>query len=559
MENTLLLAASCLCALCAFMSFTPAFSRQGGTFTRLTWLLSAVIVVYDVGRMTSLLVLSRFEYKYVYSHSSSETELIYKISSLWSGQEGSFLLWALILSIMGFFLLRMQGKGVKQAFGIYASITSCILLMCFIIDPFAKASFVPAEGLGLNEALKDPWMIVHPPLVFISYSAMALLFSLSATLTENISKAVTNKIFIWLRISWLFLGIGILSGSIWAYRALGWGGYWAWDPIENAALIPWLVICAYLHEREYHKPYVCIIPFSIACFGVFLARSGILEDQSVHAYADGNIIVTGIIFFIILGTVLFLTFTKFRKKDVKRVKNRFSMYDKRLITYSLYIYAALIFLGTIAPIVIRIETPDSYYTAISVVFTLIYITLLLVWDLEALKGRNILMLTISTILVIGIIILTRSVRFWWLLLLWFCLMPLSLWLVWGFKTKSWKYYVSHLGVLLLIIGSIGSSALDKDEFYLCNPDSSTVEISGIEIQTASLFEKERLIKSLPSEDIVIQCSGIVSLPQGGILVPYVRKPLIVMFWIGSFLIIAGPVSSKALRTGVRLTSPPPNT
>jgi cytochrome c-type biogenesis protein CcmF len=198
--------------------------------------------------------------------------------------------------------------------------------MCFIIDPFEKASLIPADGLGLNEALKDSWMIVHPPLVFISYSAMAFLFSLSATLSENISKDVTDRILLWLRISWLFLGAGILSGSIWAYRALGWGGYWAWDPIENAAFVPWLVICAYLHAREYHKASVCIVPFSIACIGVFLARSGVLKDQSVHAYADGNIIVTGIIFFIILGAVLFLSFTKFRKQEDKSIKNSFSIH-----------------------------------------------------------------------------------------------------------------------------------------------------------------------------------------------------------------------------------------
>lgn len=541
MENILLLAASCLCALCAIISFVPVFSKHGETLTRITWLLVAAIVVYDMGRMINLLVSSRFEYKYVYNHSNSESELIYKISSLWSGQEGSFLLWALILSIMGFFLLHMKGKGVKCAFGIYASITSCILLMCFFIEPFVKTSLIPTDGLGLNEALKDPWMIVHPPLVFISYSAMALLFSLSATLTQKASKDVTDRILLWLRISWFFLGAGILSGSIWAYRALGWGGYWAWDPIENAALVPWLVICAYLHAREYHKPSVCIIPFSIACFGVFLARSGILKDQSAHAYADGNIIVTGIIFFIILGAVLFLSFTKFRKQDDKWIKYGFSWYDKRLITYSLYVYAALVFFGTIAPIVLHIEISVAFYTAISVVFAIIYVTLLLVWDLESLKRRNILMIVVSTVFVIGIIILTRSFKLWWLLLIWFCLMPLSLWLISRFKTKSCKYYLAHLGVLLLVIGSVGSSALDKEAFVLCYPNSSSVVISNIEIPTASLLEKEMLIKSLPTEDIVIQSSRIVPSSQGAILVPYVRKPLIILFWIGSLLIIVQPV------------------
>lgn len=541
MENILLLIASILCALCAVLSFTRTSFRYGGKLKCLVWFMSTAIVVYDVGRMVSFLVSSRFEYKYVFSHSSSETELIYKISSLWSGQEGSFLLWALILVIMGLFMLRIQGKGVNQAFGIYALISSCILMMCFIIEPFAKTSIIPVDGLGLNEALKDPWMIVHPPLVFISYSAMGVLFSLSVTLSGNINEDVTDRILFWLRISWLFLGAGILSGSIWAYRALGWGGYWAWDPIENAAFVPWLVICAYLHERKHYKPYVCIVPFSIACFGVFLARSGILKDQSAHAYTDGNIIVTGIIFLIIFGAVLYLSAAKIRKPNDKVVKRGFSIYDQRMITYSIYGYAALIFIGTIAPIVLHIDTPVSYYTAISIVFTLIYITLLLLWDLKALKSWNILMIVVSTILVIGVIILTRSVKLWWLLLLWLCLMPISLWFLCRFKTKGWRYYLSHLGVLLLVIGSIGSSALDKEVFTLVNPDSSSVVVSGIEIPTAELFEKEMLIKSLPTEDIVIQCSKIAILSHGGVLVPYVKKPLIILFWIGSILVIAQPV------------------
>jgi cytochrome c-type biogenesis protein CcmF len=385
-------------------------------------------------------------------------------------------------------------------------------------------------------------MIVHPPLVFISYSAMGVLFSLSATLSGNISEDVKDRIGFWLRISWLFLGAGILTGSIWAYRALGWGGYWAWDPIENAAFVPWLVICAYLHGREFHRPYVCIVPFSIACFGVFLARSGILKDQSAHAYAEGDIIVTGIIFLIIFGSALFLFFTKIKNPNDKIVRSNFSIYDKRLITYSIYGYAALIFIGTIAPLVFHIETPMLYYNAISIVFTLIYIALLLLWDLKALKSRNILMIAVNTILIIAIITLTKSDKLLWLLLLWFCTMPISLWLVSGFKTKSLGYYLTHLGVLLLIIGSIGASAMDKEVLAMCNPESSNLVISGIEIPTNLLFEKEMLIKSLPAKDIVIQCSKIVLLPQGSILVPYIEKPLIILFWIGSILIIIQPVS-----------------
>ena len=128
--------------------------------------------------------------------------------------------------------------------------------MCFISQPFAKMLVIPLDGLGLNGALKDPWMVVHPPLVFVSYSAMAILFAFSATLSHiKSSDEVKSKILYWLRVSWFFLGLGILTGSIWAYKALGWGGYWAWDPIENAALVPWLILCGYLHENDIQKKF----------------------------------------------------------------------------------------------------------------------------------------------------------------------------------------------------------------------------------------------------------------------------------------------------------------
>jgi len=539
MGNVLLLLAACLCGVCVVLSFLQAHSNLIKKITLVLWSLSTALSLSATALMVAFQILSRFEYRYVYSHTSKDISLIYKISSLWSGQEGSFLLWALILGIMGFFVLRMKGKGANRAFGIYTTISFCIFMMCLIVQPFAKAALVPSDGLGLSAALKDPWMVVHPPLVFISYSAMAVLFSLSATLSQNANNEVAGRILIWLRISWVFLGIGILSGSIWAYRALGWGEYWAWDPIENAALVPWLILCGYLHCKELSNRLVCMVPFPIACFGVFLARSGVLKDQSAHAYANGNVIITGIILCFILGTALFFAFSVIRKKTIQN-NRRLSIHDKRLVNYSINGYAALIFIGTVAPIIINIKTPITYYTAISIAFSLTYSVLLLIQDLESLKRRNILMIAVSTVLVIGIVALSGSDRLWWLLSLWICLMPPCLWVVSGFHTKSPKYYLSHLGVVLLIVGAIGSSALCKEAFVLSRPDSNHVVIADTEIPIAKLAEKDVLIISLPMKDLVIECSKITLLPQGGILIPYETKPLILLFWIGGFAILAEP-------------------
>lgn len=540
MGNILLLLSACLCGCCVILSFVTAQPGRIRKVLLVLWCLSTTMVASAVALMVTLQILSRFEYQYVYNHTSRDTTLIYKISSLWSGQEGSFLLWALILGIMGFFVLWVKEKCANRTFGIYAAISFCVFLMCFISQPFEKTAIVAADGLGLNAALKDPWMVLHPPMVFISYSAMAVLFSLSATLSKNISNDASSRILFWLRLSWLFLGIGILSGSIWAYRALGWGGYWAWDPIENAALVPWLVLCGYLHRKEYNSRSVCMVPFSIACFGVFLARSGILKDRSAHAYADGNVIITGIIFCFILGVVLFLAFSKIQKMNNVKIRKDFLKYDKELIIYNINGYAALIFIGTVSPIVLNIETPIAYYNVISIVFALIYSVLLLLWDLKRLKKCNILMIAVSTMLVIGIMAVSGSASFWWLLFLWASLMPLSLWLVSGFRTKSWKYYLSHVGVVLLITGAIGSSALGKEAFIMVNPGSSNFVVAGMEIPITELTEKAMLIKTLPTADIVIQCSKIIPLSQGGSLIPYVTKPLIMLFWIGCFAIIAHP-------------------
>src|SRR5665647_3873731 len=168
MENILLLLAACICGCCMILSFVPIHSKQVKKIKLILWCLSFTLVASAIALLVTYQILSRFEYQYVYNHTSRDTALIYKITALWSGQEGSFLLWELILYIMGFFVLRFKGKGANQAFGIYAAISFCISLMCFIAQPFAKMAIMTNDGLGLNEALKDPWMVIHLSLIHIS-------------------------------------------------------------------------------------------------------------------------------------------------------------------------------------------------------------------------------------------------------------------------------------------------------------------------------------------------------------------------------------------------------
>ena len=177
-----------------------------------------------------------FTYNYVAAHTELSLKTIYRISALWAGQEGSIMLWAAVTMI-----IRLFGLKDKKADMVYSIICICLLALAVASNPFAAGGGQLADGRGLNEALQDPWMVVHPPLVFISYSTMGMLFAKGFTKVERS----------WLFASLFFLSLGIMTGSIWAYRELGWGGYWAWDPIENAALIPWLIMCALVHKRRY--------------------------------------------------------------------------------------------------------------------------------------------------------------------------------------------------------------------------------------------------------------------------------------------------------------------
>lgn len=547
MENNILLFATILCGCCGAVSLVGR-TKQMKKLSFILWCFSVLLIVITNTLMISYLILSRFEYLYIYNHSSLDTNLLYKISALWSGQEGSFLLWSLLLGVMGFFVIRMRGKWVLKSFGIYATISFCIFFMSYISNPFAKADITPLDGLGMNIALKNPWMVLHPPTVFVAYSALAILFSLLPALKYyNYSFIVRMLIASWLKISWCFLGIGILSGSIWAYQALGWGGYWAWDPIENAALVPWLILCSFLHLKNRNYKFVCVIPFTSACFGVFLARSGILKNQSVHAYTDGNRIISGILILFLVGVILFLVFSRLQKNKLSKDKKDLKSLKKRMIFYSLNGYATLILLGTIAPILFGFETPILFYNVISIIFVCFYCLMLLLFDLESLKKRNILMIMVSTIIILSYIMIYGYAKLSWLMLLWLCTMPLSLWIVSGFHSHHRNYYFSHLGALLLIIGTISSSGLGKEEYVLISTkEHNFVSIEGENIPFQEISTNDLLIKSYLTQDILIQSSAITR-TQNNLLIPYTTKPLIILFWIGGFMIISEPCIIALLR------------
>jgi len=239
-----------------------------------------------------------FRLDYVYHYSSSSQSIEYKIGALWGGQAGSLLLWVLMLSVMASIMV-FTNRRKNRALMPYATAVVGVTIMFFMILlnfielPFATSAMRP-DGVGLNPQLKNYWMMIHPPSLYLGYVGFTIPFAfgiaaLATRRTGDIWFRTTRR---WTLFSWFFLGTGILMGSYWAYIELGWGGYWAWDPVENASLMPWLTGTAFLHSIMIQEKkgmlkvwnmLLIILTFCLSIFGTFLTRSGIIS--SVHAFA----------------------------------------------------------------------------------------------------------------------------------------------------------------------------------------------------------------------------------------------------------------------------------
>ena len=243
-----------------------------------------------------------FTFTYVAEHTSRELPLGYTLAAFWSGQEGSLLLWLLVLLGMGVTAVAFNGRLVREVLPwtvpILAGVSAFFaLLLVFVATPFATQAS-PLDGLGLNPSLQNPYMLAHPPLLYLGYVGLTIPFAFA--MAALASRVVDERWLVatrrWTLAAWTFLGIAILLGAKWAYEEVGWGGWYAWDPVENAALMPWLVATAYLHSvmvqekkdmlRVWNATLVAGA-FVLALFGTFLTRSGILS--SIHSFTESSI------------------------------------------------------------------------------------------------------------------------------------------------------------------------------------------------------------------------------------------------------------------------------
>ncbi len=291
----------------------------------------AMVVLASIGLWDALLT-HDFSLSYVASHISSNMPKVYVFTAFWSGQAGSMLFWALILSIYSSIAIWSANEKARALAPWACGTLACVLLFfiattCFKANPFERLSFVPADGKGMNPQLQNPGMAIHPPNLYLGYVATAIpfAFAVAALITRQLDASWLMLVRRWALISWFFLTIGIVLGMWWAYVELGWSGYWAWDPVENSSFLPWLTGTAFLHSimiqekrgmlRKWNVVLV-VVTFLLSIFGTFITRSGIIE--SVHSFAQSPVgSWFGAFFFLATGTTIYLVATRLNDLEAR--------------------------------------------------------------------------------------------------------------------------------------------------------------------------------------------------------------------------------------------------
>ncbi len=335
-----------------------------------------LVIVSFLGLILSF-VFSDFSNETVFNNSHTTKPLFYKISGTWGNHEGSLLLWLLVLNLF-IFVFLLKSKNLLRNYRILTVLFQQIIIIGFFIflidssNPFNYVFPTPSEGLGLNPILQDPALAIHPPILYLGYVGSSIIFSsvLAATSLNYISKTWATHIKNWVLISWIFLTLGILLGSIWAYYELGWGGFWFWDPVENVSLMPWLALTTLLHcvqvleKRSTLSSWVIILSittFTLSMCGTFLVRSGILN--SVHTFAsdpERGIYILSFLFVLVL--ISLFVFFVFHKSDKHEIIS-FSLLSKEtsllINNWIMMYFLSVVLIGTIYPIFLDIISSEQ--------------------------------------------------------------------------------------------------------------------------------------------------------------------------------------------------------
>ncbi|MDA8846482.1 heme lyase CcmF/NrfE family subunit [Candidatus Pelagibacter sp.] len=460
--------------------------------------LSFLQLVFVIVSFLSLIISfinSDFSNETVFNNSHTTKPLFYKISGTWGNHEGSLLLWLLVLTLF-IFLFLIKSREQPKKYRILTLLFQQIIIIGFFLfvlmtsNPFNYLFPIPNEGLGLNPILQDPALAIHPPILYLGYVGTSIIFSSSlAAVTQNyVSKQWGQHIKKWVLVSWIFLTIGIMLGSIWAYYELGWGGFWFWDPVENVSLMPWLTLTALLHcivvleTRAALTSWVVILSittFTLSMCGTFLVRSGILN--SVHTFANDP--ARGIFILIFLFVLIVLSlgiFFIFHKENNKSSNNFFWLSKETSIlinNWFMMYFLSVVLIGTVYPIFLdvisseKISVGPPFYQKLIVPFLIPFLLFMslgprLKWIKSKIENKKSLIITfiISVMLTFFIIKnLTTDLLFYTVLIsAAFFLFFTTLKELFIKRFNNVSQTVSHFGFSLLILSILFNSILSSE-------------------------------------------------------------------------------------------------
>ncbi len=326
-----------------------------------------LFVAIAFGCLAQAFLTNDFSVLYVAEHSNSQLPLHYRFAAIWGGHEGSLLLWTLILTVwtvaVAQFSRHLPDEMVSRVIGVMGMVSvGFLLFMLFTSNPFERLIPAAADGRDLTPLLQDPGLVIHPPMLYMGYvgTSVAFAFAISALLGGKLDATWARWSRPWTTVAWIFLTIGIMLGSWWSYYELGWGGWWFWDPVENASFMPWLVTTALIHslavteKRDAFKNWtvlLAIVAFSLSLLGTFLVRSGVLT--SVHAFATDPR--RGVFILAFLGVVIGSSLTLFAWRAPKvGLGGGFALISRESLllvnNVLLVVSAASVFLGTLYPL-----------------------------------------------------------------------------------------------------------------------------------------------------------------------------------------------------------------
>ena len=363
-----------------------ALGFMGGRTQRGDLVLSAERAIYAVFFLLILASLGvgaaflgdKFEYWYVASYSNRELELFYKITGLWAGQRGSLLFWALILAFFSSICVFQNRDKNREFMPYVAGVLQGVLLFFIVVllfadvNPFERLAFTPVNGQGLNPQLQNYWMTIHPPTLYLGFTSFTIpfAFAVAALLNGRLDARWIQLTRRWILTSWLFLSVGIIFGMRWAYEELGWGGYWFWDPVENASLLPWLTATAFLHSIQIQESRgmlrvwnmsLVLMTFLLTIFATFLTRSGLIE--SVHSFAQElkiAYIFLGFMGTILAGCIVLILYRLPKLQSENRIESFLSRESAFLFNNLMLLgFAFAVFWGTIFPLVAEWVTGEK--------------------------------------------------------------------------------------------------------------------------------------------------------------------------------------------------------